>query len=191
MSSDERTAGMSCSNRAGVRAGIALFGFSALLGLGLAVTLPLPAAKAQYYPYPWRYPYYDGYPPPVPPGRVAADENMPRVVGPDAPYGVMPLAEIRRRVALLGFHLIATPRHKDRIYLAEAEDAHGLRHRLVFDAYEGNIIENTKLAVIPKKLKPLAGPASLEKKGAQGTKASGSAASSAENSKPSQNTEEK
>jgi hypothetical protein len=191
--SDERSGAIPRRNRA--EAGVALFGFSALLGLGLAVTLPLPAAEAQYYPYPWRYPYYDGYPPPVPPGRVAADENMPRAVGPDAPYGVMPLAEIRRRVALLGFHLIATPRHKDRIYLAEAEDAHGLRHRLVFDAYEGNIIENTKLAVIPKKLsgKPPAGPASLgpEKKVAQGTKASGSAAPSAENSRPSQNTDQK
>jgi hypothetical protein len=55
------------------------------------------------------------------------------------------------------------PRRKDRIYLAEAEDAHGLPHRLVFDAYEGNVIEDTKLAVIPKKslLKPSAGAASL------------------------------
>ncbi|HKH81226.1 MAG TPA: hypothetical protein VKA03_06405 [Methylovirgula sp.] len=185
MSSDERT--MPRRNRA--EAGVALFGFSTLVGLGL-VALPLPAAEAQYYPLPWQYPYYDGYPPPVPPGGVAADENVPRVVGPDTSYGVLPLAEIRRRVALLGFHLIATPRHKGRIYLAEAEDAHGLPHRLVFDAYEGTIIENTKLAVIPKKLpvKPLAGPANVEKKGAE-TKAK--SASSAENSKPSQNTNEK
>jgi hypothetical protein len=153
--------------RAGPKA--ALFGFSLLLGLGIAATLPRRAAQAQYFPAPWSYPYYDGYPPPLPPGtvvpsrRIAAGESGPRVVGSDASYGVVPLAEIRRRVALLGFHLIAMPRHKDRIYLAEAEDAHGLPHRLVFDAYEGNVVEDTKLAVIPKKtpLKPLAGAASV------------------------------
>lgn len=153
--------------RAGPEA--ALFRLSLFVGFGVAATLPMQAAQAQYFPAPWSYPYYDGYPPPRPPGtlmpsrRMAADESGPRVVGSDMSYGVVPLAEIRRRVALLGFHLIAMPRHKDRIYLAEAEDAHGLPHRLVFDAYEGNVIEDTKLAVIPKKptLKPPAGAASL------------------------------
>jgi hypothetical protein len=154
--------------RAGPKA--ALFRVSLVIGLGVAATLPMRAAQAQYFPAPWSYPYYDGYPPPLPPGavtqpqrRMAAGESGPRVVGSDMSYGVVPLAEIRRRVALLGFHLIASPRHKDRIYLAEAEDAHGLPHRLVFDAYEGNVIEDTKLAVVPKKplLKPLAGAAGI------------------------------
>lgn len=156
MSSDERAA--PSRNRTG--AGVAFFGSATLLGLILA--LPSPAAKAQDYPAPWQYPYYDGYPPPLPPRGIAPDENGPSGPPPrdaareenffehgqrDKFHGdLVPLAEIRRRVALLGFHLIATPRHKDRIYLAEAEDAHGLRHRIVFDAYEGNIIENTKLA---------------------------------------------
>ncbi len=153
--------------RAGPKA--ALFRFSLLLGFGVVAALPMQAARAQYFPAPWSYPYYDGYPPPRPPGtlmpsrRMAADESGPRVVGSDMSYGVVPLAEIRRRVALLGFHLIAMPRHKNRIYLAEAEDAHGLPHRLVFDAYEGNVIEDTKLAVSPKKppLKPSAAAASV------------------------------
>ncbi|MFZ3178568.1 MAG: hypothetical protein WA150_11495 [Methylovirgula sp.] len=119
--------------------------------LGIAL-LPMPTAEAQYAP--WSYPYYDGYPPPMPPGRIAAGEMAPPPsIRADEAYGVMPLAEIRRRVAALGFHLIAVPRRKDRIYLAEAEDAHGLTHRLVFDAYRGNIVENTKLAVLPRKPK--------------------------------------
>ncbi|MGH6676775.1 MAG: hypothetical protein ACRECE_11225, partial [Xanthobacteraceae bacterium] len=120
---------------------------SALLGFAM---LPMPTAEAQYAP--WSYPYYDGYPAPVPPGRVAAGETPPPPsLQPSETSRVLPLAEIRRRVAALGFHLIAVPRRKDRIYLAEAEDMHGLTHRLVFDAYRGNIIENTKLAVLPKK----------------------------------------
>lgn len=131
------------------RAGSALL--SAFLGIAI---LPMPVAEAQYVPAPWSYPYYDGYPPPMPPGRVARGEMPPPAAGrPDETDAVLPLAEIRRRVAALGFHLIAVPRRKDHIYLAEAEDVHGLMHRLVFDAYRGNIIENTKLAVLPKKPK--------------------------------------
>lgn len=184
--SQERIAATPRRNCAGPKGRVALFGFSTLLGLGIAVTLPPSAAEAQYFPFPWQYPYYDGYPPPVPPGRVAAEEAAPRIVGSHTSYGVVPLAEIRRRVALFGFHLIAMPRRKDRIYLAEAEDVHGLRHRLVFDAYEGTIIENTKLAVIPRRLpaKSLAN-IGLDKKAAQ-TKAK--SASSATTGKPSQNT---
>jgi hypothetical protein len=129
------------------RAGSALL--SAFLGIAI---LPMPAAEAQYVPAPWSYPYYDGYPAPMPPGRLARGET-PASMQPDAAYGVLPLAEIRRRVAALGFRLVAVPRRKDHIYLAEAEDVHGLTHRLVFDAYRGSIIENTKLAVLPKKPK--------------------------------------
>jgi hypothetical protein len=139
--SDDRTA----APRSRAARKTVLFGFLTLIGGGAAATLPITAAHAQYLPAPWSYPYYDGYPPPLPPGRVAAEEGDAEYARPDTSYGVLPPAEIRRRVASLGFHLIAVPRHKDRIYLAEAEDAHGLRHRLVFDAYQGNIIENTKL----------------------------------------------
>jgi hypothetical protein len=127
---------------------------AALLGVTM---LPMPAAEAQYIALPWSHPYYDGYPPPIPPGSVAAGETEPQYAPRDEPPH-LPLAEIRRRVAALGFHLVATPRRKDGIYLAEAEDVHGLMHRLVFDAQQGNVIENTKLAAVPKKPKPVAIP---------------------------------
>lgn len=146
---DEMTAAL-LRKRLARKAAIALLGFLPFLAFGLG------PAQAQF-PFPWSYPYYDGYPPPMPPGSLghprtmAAGEPGPRFVGPDAGYGIVPLSEIRRRIALLGFHLIAIPRHKDRIYLAEAEDAHGLPHRLVFDAYQGTIIENVRLAPFPKK----------------------------------------
>lgn len=150
--SDERTAALLRGPRTESRgAGRVLFWFSGLLGLATIGILPATCAQAQGFPYPWRYPYYDGYPPPLPPGQVAAGEAGPQGYGPDAAYGALPVAEIRRRVALLGFHLIATPRRKDRIYLAEVEDVHGQRHRIVFDAFEGRVIENTKLATAPKK----------------------------------------
>ncbi len=122
-----------------------------ILGLVIAATLPAATAQAQYLPLPWQYPYYDGYPAPVPPGEVAAREAGARSFGSEEGDGPVPVSEIRRRVATMGFHLIATPRRKNRIYLAEAEDGHGLRHRLVFDAFEGKIIANTKLAPIHKK----------------------------------------
>jgi hypothetical protein len=121
-----------------------LFGFASLLGFAV-----LPAASLQAQPAPWQYPYYDGYPPPLPPGPIAARETSQRDYygAEEGANAIVPLAEIRRHVAVLGFHLIAKPRHKDRIYLAEAEDAHGLRHRIVFDAYDGKVIENTNLGL--------------------------------------------
>ena len=128
-------------------------GSVALVFIGIAL-LPV-AAFAQYMPAPWAYPYYDGYPPPTPPARVASDE----AALPDRPYemsGIMPAIEIRRRVAALGFHLIATPRRKDHIYLAEAEDTHGLMHRIVFDAYRGTILQNTRLPALAKRSSALA-----------------------------------
>jgi len=153
---------MSSGNKAVCRhAGVALL--FALVGTAM---LSASAAEAQYIPLPWSHPYYDGYPPPTPPGRIAAGEMAPPSLRPDEAYAVVPLAEIRRRIAALGFHLIAVPRRKDRIYLAEAEDVHGLMHRLVFDAYQGNMIENTKLTVLPKRPKPVAGGIPEEAKSA-------------------------
>ncbi len=71
--------------------------------------------------------------------------------GPDYPDGgyeaprSFTVADVRRRVARLGLHLVAKPRRKDNIFLAEAEDANGIAHRMVFDADSGHLIENTKL----------------------------------------------
>ena len=111
---------------------------SAGLGLAafLAASLALSPAQAQYG---WRddfygppEPYYRGYP------------DYPTYPDRAAPPG-MSLAEVRQKVAERGLRLIATPRRKGRIYLAETEDAHGIRHRLVFDAIVGRLIENTVL----------------------------------------------
>ncbi len=163
MNSDERIAAFPLDAEA--KAGLALL--AALLAFGA-----IPPARAQSLPAPWSYPYYDGYPPP--PGPVAAGEGeLPEAMRPDEGEGILPLSEIRRRVATLGFHLVAVPRYKDRIYLAEAEDVHGLMHRLVFDAHAGNIIENTKLAPLPKKTKPAGELSGLEKGSAEAAPASG------------------
>jgi hypothetical protein len=101
-------------------------GRSALLtGLCIATFLAASPACAQYG---WRDYYY-------------GDRDYPDY--PDNPG--MSLADVRQKVADRGMHLIATPRRKGRIYLAEVEDAHGIRHRLVFDAFAGRLIENTVL----------------------------------------------
>ncbi|MEJ0052876.1 MAG: hypothetical protein WDN02_17040 [Methylovirgula sp.] len=115
----------------------------------LLASLTIIPANAQYGPPPWAYPYYHdyhgGYPsPPGPPG----DEGPP---GPDYPGSgyeaprSFTVADVRRRVTRLGLHLVAKPRRKDNIFLAEAEDANGVAHRMVFDADSGHLIENTKL----------------------------------------------
>jgi hypothetical protein len=116
------------------RATLALLSFAALIVAG--------SARAQYYD--WREDYY-GYP--GPPGFY---RDFPgRRFGPDREdqpsAAALSLAQIRDLVSRRGLRLIATPRRKGRIYLAESEDAHGIRHRLVFDAIDGRLIENTVL----------------------------------------------
>jgi len=59
---------------------------------------------------------------------------------------------IKRRIKAAGFRLIATPRHKGNIYLAEVEDGKAVRHRLVYDAHDGHLVENTSLGPIKKLL---------------------------------------
>jgi hypothetical protein len=114
---------------------LALLTFAALLVAG--------SARAQYYD--WREDYYGGYPGP----RDYYRDFPERRLGPerdDYPSSAaLSLAQIRDLVSKRGLHLIATPRRKGRIYLAESEDAHGIRHRLVFDAIDGRLIENTVL----------------------------------------------
>ena len=135
----------------------------ALFGLGLAVLVPA-TADAQFYgrywggylgygpgwaygpperyegprPYPYPEAYGDrdeqGYPPPPEYRRT----------------GILPPTAIQRRVASEGLRLIAPPRHNGRVYLAEAEDQHGKRHRLVFDAYDGRLIQNRPFTKAPK-----------------------------------------
>ena len=76
------------------------------------------------------------------------------------PRGVS-VVDVRRHVAKLGLHLVAKPRRKDEIYLAEAADPNGTLHRLVFDAESGHLIQNTPLPPRKKKVaaaKPAAVP---------------------------------
>lgn len=119
-------------------------------GLGLTVLTAWPA-QAQYYG-PDRY-YYPDYDMP-PPGPDVYGPGAPG--GPEGPEGLsgIPLSAIRQLVQMRGLRLIAAPRRKGRIYLAETEDGHGIRHRLVFDAYQGRVIEDTVLG--PKR--PLPSP---------------------------------
>lgn len=119
-------------------------------------------AQAQYGLPPWAYQYYHGdYPPPPgPPG----DEG-PLAAPPGYFQQGLTVADIRRRVARLGLHLVAKPRRRDNIYLAEAEDPNGVAYRLVFDAEAGRLIQNTKLPPLKKKIaaeKPATPPASAD-----------------------------
>ena len=113
---------------------------AAALGASLVFASAAMPAEAQWWLPPWANPYYRGdYPPP--PGERD---------GYSAP-GVS-VVEVRRHVAKLGLHLVAKPRRKDEIYLAEASDPSGTLHRLVFDAESGHLIQNTPLPPRKKKV---------------------------------------
>lgn len=141
------------SRPAGRRSFPRLWRLSALCIMpAVTFALPLPA-MAQGVP-PWVYSYYRGeYPPPPPPGYSGPVNNMASY---EAPRGLT-VAEIRRRVAHMGLHLVAKPRRKDNIFLAEAEAAGGSGHRLVFNADSGQLMENTALPPRKKHIRP-AGP---------------------------------
>ena len=117
--------------------------------IGAALMLLAFPVQAQYVLPPWAYQYYHGdYPPPPgPPGN-----EGPMYVPPGYYPPNFTVSEIRRRVARLGLHLVAKPKRKDNIYLAEAEDPNGVAHRLVFDAEAGRLIENTTLPPRKKKV---------------------------------------
>jgi hypothetical protein len=119
--------------------------------LALAVLLPCVPAQAQYYRGWGDGPYEEGdYPGPGPrdyypgPGPRGGYEGPGGYRDePSSPPALVSLSDIRQRIEQRGLRLIAAPRRKGRIYLAAAEDARGARHRLVFDAYDGRLIENT------------------------------------------------
>jgi hypothetical protein len=68
------------------------------------------------------------------------------------------IADMRRKASAIGLHLVGTPHRQGRVYIAFAEDSHGLLHHLTFDAYEGTLTENETSTVTAK---PVAHPASL------------------------------
>jgi hypothetical protein len=146
------------------------------LSLGLAALMPA-AADAQYYARGWGGygpyapygggPYDDG-------GYYVPDDEGPEYRGPRYGYGgpvndpafngpssnnrrpaqkeaeIVSLDAIQKKIRAAGFKLIAAPRHKGNIYLAEVEDAKSIRHRLVYDAHDGHLIENTSLGPVKK-----------------------------------------
>jgi hypothetical protein len=149
------------------------------LALGATLCVPV-AAEAQYYgrwgggygpygyydggPYGGPPPYYSeeegpgpgyrGVPPPYDPPRgstgPASRAPQPHPAAADSATDIVPLDVIRKRIASAGFRLIAAPRHKGNIYLAEVEDKNAIRHRLVYDAHDGHLIENTALGPVKK-----------------------------------------
>jgi len=155
-------------------------GMALSLSLGAAVLIPL-AAQAQFYGGGWRGygpygPYYGGY---GGGGYDDPDDEEPGYPGPRYGYGgpangslpngsapndrrpvqkdadIISLDVIQRKIQTAGFKLIAPPRHKGNIYLAEVEDSKSIRHRLVYDAHDGHLIENTSLGPVKKlKLQP-------------------------------------
>jgi len=64
---------------------------------------------------------------------------------------------IEKKVESAGYRLIAKPRRNGEIYLAWGEDNKANRRRLVYDAFDGHLIENTVLA--PAKPNKAAGKA--------------------------------
>ena len=60
------------------------------------------------------------------------------------------LDTIQTRIKAAGYKLVAPPRQKGNIYLAEVEDSKSVRHRLVYDANDGHLIQNTPLGQAKK-----------------------------------------
>lgn len=69
--------------------------------------------------------------------------------------GPVSLDMIQGRIKAAGYRLVAPPRQKGNIYLAEVEDSKSVRHRLVYDANDGHLIQNTPLGPVKKPGGPL------------------------------------
>ena len=137
MSGPDATATVRFRDRPGRRLAVAA-ALGPTLALSLVFAASMTPAAAQWWLPPWANPNYRGdYPPDD------GDYSEPRGVS---------VVEVRRHVAKLGLHLVAKPRKKDEIYLAEAADPNGTLHRLVFDAETGHLIQNTQLPPRKKKV---------------------------------------
>jgi hypothetical protein len=62
----------------------------------------------------------------------------------------VPVEAIETRIRAAGYRLIAPPRQKGNIYLAEVEDSKSVRHRLLYDANDGHLLQNTPLGPVKK-----------------------------------------
>ena len=128
-----------------------LVGAAVLAGVsGPAFAQPFFRAFGGYYgpPAPFYDEDYDGGPYGRPyyapgPGRDYAP-------GPDREFGRLGPREIARAAASAGFRLIGPPRATGRTYQATGEDRGGRRHRLVFDAGDGRIVDDRLLHEAPR-----------------------------------------
>jgi len=64
---------------------------------------------------------------------------------PSGTHGKDVLARIDQRLRELGLRQIAAPRRKDRVYIIAATERNGRRHRVIFDAHNGALMENRPL----------------------------------------------
>lgn len=119
----------------------AAFGFAAII-FQTPVQAQFYGGWGSYYSFPM---------PPLPPRFAYPEAEQPG-------YPPIPPATIRRMVANMGLRLVAAPRQKGRIYLAETEDPQGQRRRVVFDAFDGTVIQNVPLGARPKPAASLAPP---------------------------------
>ncbi len=94
---------------------------------------------------------YDG-PPGLPSGQRGPSASPPGPGPSGGPGGAGPVSldMIQGRIKAAGYRLIAPPRQKGNIYLAEVEDSKSVRHRLVYDANDGHLIQNTPLGPVKK-----------------------------------------
>ena len=152
--------------------------FRAMLGVAcLAAAANGAAAQPFFRAYGG---YYDA---PIPFDGGYDDGGYPYARPYGAPYGapgpgvLRPLdaREIARRIRADGFRLVAAPRSTGRMFVAVGADRAGRRHRLVYDAVEGRLVENRliddtrraaaippKVAMPPAKTPALAAPAKIE-----------------------------
>jgi len=112
--------------------------------------------EADLGPEPYRAdPYRDSDPSPAPRKKaVSPAASKPEIGKPELSKSEAkknaPLTRdmIAKKVQGAGYRLIASPRHTGNIYLAWAEDSQANRRRLVFDATDGRLLENTVLGPV-------------------------------------------
>ncbi|ACB96845.1 hypothetical protein [Beijerinckia indica] len=88
-------------------------------------------------------PFYDG------PSRRRSSVPRPSS-GRTGGHGEGVLATIERHLERLGLRQIAAPRRKDKIYIIAATEPNGRRHRVIFDATTGALMENRPLGEKPQ-----------------------------------------
>jgi hypothetical protein len=108
------------------------------IAFAICATYPLETTKAEVFAS-WGFYQFRLSPSPAP------KEIYPETFYPGPSSGVLPRAEIVRRAAATGLQPIAPPRRMEEVYVVVAKEKSGRLHRLVFDAYEGDLIDHILL----------------------------------------------